>query len=273
MNELLAQPINISKAMKFLLIAMLLFCLCPVLINCLVLVPIYASISSDVLYSSSPIPVIIKYVQDFLDLTAFSVSYTLIIFSVLLISKKHAKKTVLIYTLVFFLKIPIKLLMNVPLYGSLGSFEDIIFDLIYLGVYFSLEMLQLLAVYIFASFDANKHLKKTAFQKADKKAIASDQRVLPFTKLLSFGNPLQRSAFKMALLISGIKIFSRILTDITYGAPASWGEVLIMIVYYLSDLLYGVIAYIIAMLVFNASYEILKTNKNTDEEVSPSVLE
>lgn len=300
MNELLSEPINKSRAKKLFAIIMLLFCLLPVIINCFALVPLYVTLSADTAFDSSPIPVIIKYVQDFFDLCAFSVSYALIIFSLLLLSKKDSRFVILLYSLAFLSKIPMTLLMNVFLYGTLGNSTEIIFDIVYLGVYFALAMLQLLLVYLFSSSDANKYLRSVAFinerngkalkekKKGGKKnsgkqdGIVKLSPVLPFSKFASRYNPLQRSAMKMGALVCAVKIFSRILNDISFGAPQSFGEILVMVVYYLSDLLYGVIAYIIALLVFTAVYDRLRkskkledsetANEKTDEEKSPSVL-
>lgn len=287
MNELLSHPINKDKSKKLFFLTMVLFCLIPVIINCVALVPLYASLSANVKYQASVLPVIIKYVQDFFDLCAFSVSYALIIFSLLLVSKKRARSVVLIYTIVFLAKIPIKLVMNIFIYGSLGSSTDIIIDIAYMVVYFALEMLQLLAVYIFATTDSEKYMRSVAFINAKNKKRAKAKKdgtqeklekpasVLPFSKLVSWYNPLQRSAIKMGILICAIKILSRISNDIAYGAPESLGEVLIMLVYYLSDFIYGIIAYIIALIVFTLVYEKMKAknNEKTDGDSSPSVLE
>ncbi len=285
MNELLPQQINEKKANRLFAVIMLLFCLLPVLINCLALVPLYAALNTDAVYASTSLPIAVKYVQDFFDLTAFSVSYALIIFSVLLLSRKQARKIVLFYALVFFVKIPIRLFMNIPIYGSLGSAADITVELIYMSVYFALEMLQLWVVYLFATTDSSKYLRSVAFEKSKKAKSHGKQqnqsvvdfKVLPIAKIINIYNPLQRSALKMSALICAVKIFIRIINDITFGAPTSFGEVLIMIIYYLSDLLYGVVAYIIALLVFNTVYERLKlgtnTKKKTDEDSAPSVLE
>ena len=95
--------------------------------------------------------------------------------------------------------------------------------------------------------------------------------MLPLSKMFDWYNPLQRSAMKMSILILVMKIISRILNDISIGAPHSFGEVMVMILYYLSDVLYGIVAYIIALITFNVVYDKLK-EKETDEEESSSVI-
>jgi len=175
--------------------------------------------------------------------------------------------------------------MNVVIYGTLGNYIQITVDLIYLFAYFSLAMIQLLIVYIFAVTDSNKYLYHIELQKAkskkknqkgkkNQKEEAPKNFVLPFSKFFNWYNPLQRSAIKMSLMILIMRLFSRILNDISYGAPKSFGEVMIMVLYYASDILYGVVAYVIALITFNAVYDKLKiTEKETDKEISSSALD
>ena len=76
------------------------------------------------------------------------------------------------------------------------------------------------------------------------------------------------------------RVLSRVVTDIGAGAPTMVGEVLIMIVYYLSDVIYGIAAYLIAILVFNILYDMIKkwavlspeSKKNKANEKDSSAL-
>ena len=54
---------------------------------------------------------------------------------------------------------------------------------------------------------------------------------------------------------------ARIITDIDAGAPESFGEVMIMIVNYMTDAVYGFVAYVIAIFIFNLLFE--KLSKKT----------
>ena len=252
---------------------MLVFFALPVFFNTLIITPIYVSLESNVAFSGSLLSLFIYYFKDILEVIAFSVAYAVIIFSVLLLPKRRARIAALIYTAVYFLQIPIKLLLNIPLYGSLGSIDDITLDIIYLTLYFLLYMLQLLAVWFFATTDSNKYLRYIAFlrQKKNKKGHtlpSEPESPLPITKFFNRYNPLQRSAFKMSLLILALKLLSRILNDISYGAPSSFGEVCIMLVYYVSDLLYALAAYVIVLLIF--SFFHTKLTKKADGANAPS---
>ncbi len=292
MNDFLAEPIYTTvkgKPKRLLTKLMLLFCAIPVLLNCVLVAPLRVILASNVT-SSEILGQVLIYLGDFLDLTAFSVSYALIIFSVLLLTKKHSRFVIIFYTLMYIANIPLKILMNIPLEGTLGSALSISLDLFYLLFYFALTMLQLLIVYIFAVTDSDKFIRRVAFERdrAKKKAketkeskkskksslgVILDEKtkkelqILPFKKMFDLGNPLLRSAFKMSLVIVGVKLISRILNDIQMGAPTSLPQVLVMIVYYLSDIIYGVIAYFMAMFVFTYAYDKLKLDKNDAENI------
>ena len=63
-------------------------------------------------------------------------------------------------------------------------------------------------------------------------------------------NPLQISAIFAGGLLSINNILSRIVSDISYGSPASLGEALVMAAYYFFDALVAGIAYIIIINIF-----------------------
>jgi uncharacterized membrane protein len=68
-------------------------------------------------------------------------------------------------------------------------------------------------------------------------------------------------------------------TDIDAGAPSSFGEVMIIAVNYLTDAIYGLVAYVIAIFIFNWLFEKLTNtsnstakNKNKADDESSSAL-
>ena len=275
MTELIACPTDLNnkkRVSNMTWLFMALFFLLPLILNNLVIIPIYATLEADVAYSGSLLTIVIKYLQDFFDLFAFSSAYALIIFSALLLDGKRSRFIAIFYALMYLFIIPVKMLMNVVIYGSLGSTSQIIIDVIYLGVYFVLYLLQLLAVYIFAATDSSRYISSLEALRASKRDKARQRAenigsVLPFSKFFDWYNPLQRSAIKMSVLITAIKVGTRIINDVSVGAPESFGEVMIMVVYYLSDFIYGAVAYIVAIFVINLFFERLKKK---DGDLSPS---
>ena len=275
MTELIACPTDLNnkkRVSNMTWLFMALFFLLPLILNNLIIIPIYATLEADVVYSGSLLTIVIKYLQDFFDLFAFSSAYALIIFSALLLDGKRSRFIALFYTITYLLVIPVKMLMNVVIYGSLGNTSQIIIDVIYLGVYFVLYLLQLLAVYIFAATDSSRYISSLEVLKASKRDKARQRAenigsVLPFSKFFDWYNPLQRSTVKMSALITAIKVGTRIINDVSVGAPESFGEVMIMVVYYLSDFIYGAVAYIVAIFVISLFFERLKKK---DGDLSPS---
>ena len=275
MTELIACPTDLNnkkRVSRMLWLFMALFFLLPLILNNLVIIPIYATLEADVAYSGSLLTVVIKYLQDFFDLFAFSSAYALIIFSALLLDGKRSRFIALFYAITYLLVIPVKMLMNVVIYGSLGNTSQIIVDFIYLGVYFVLYLIQLLVVYIFAATDSSRYISSLESLRASKRDKVRQRAenigsVLPFSKFIDWYNPLQRSAIKMSALITAIKVGTRIINDVSVGAPESFGEVMIMVVYYLSDLIYGAVAYIVAIFIITLFFERLKKK---DGDVSPS---
>jgi hypothetical protein len=269
MNRLLANPLDKERVKGKLFVFLSLLCLLPVLLNTLIIVPIYASLESNVLYHGSLVSVLIKYLQDFFDLCAFSSSYALLIFSALLLERKQTATVVIFYSVTFVLQIPLKILINALIYGSLGNDLEIVMDAVYLSVYFGLQMLQLLAVYVLTSIDSGKFkLYAASLDDPKVKSRIEEKKILPLSRLIDWNNPLQRSAIKMSALILAIKLITRIINDISYGAPESLGEVLIMIVYYLSDLIYGAVAYFIAIFVISRFYETVKKKNGAEAPLS-----
>ena len=275
MTELIACPTDLNnkkRVSKMTWLFMALFFLLPLILNNLIIIPIYATLEADVAYSGSLLTIVIKYLQDFFDLFAFSSAYALIIFSALLLDGKRSRFIALFYAITYLLVIPLKMLMNVVIYGSLGSTSQIIIDVIYLGVYFVLYLIQLLVVYIFAATDSSRYISSLEALRASKRDKARQRAenigsVLPFSKFIDWYNPLQRSAIKMSALITAIKVGTRIINDVSVGAPESFGEVMIMVVYYLSDFIYGAVAYIVAIFVISLFFERLKKK---DGDLSPS---
>ena len=273
MNRITEQPMDLTKAKKLFSFYMLFLCLLPILLDTTIITPVYVMLKSNVAFSGGALSTLIYYFKDVLSIIAFASSYAIIIFSMLFLERKIARYLVWIYTAIFFAQIPLKLLINILIYGSLGSVWEILNDVIYLTFYFLLNMIQLLIVYFIASADINKFLRRReisrhAEKKKGKQPETEASSVLPISKFFDRRNPLQRSALKMSILMIALKLLSRALNDISYGAPASFGEVLVMIAYYVSDILYGIAAYLIALIVFTFIYDKLKKLEAEETEVS-----
>lgn len=281
MNKILPKEINQKKAIPIFLIFIALFCLTATLINIFCLSPIYFNLENNTIYQGSPISLTIKHISDLFDILAFTSVYALIIFSMVLLNKKTTAFSIVVYLIILVAKIPLKLVMNIPLYGTIGTKNEIIADILFLSFYLIAELLQLIFVSIFASVTAKSYLRAVALsdnKKASRSKNYKIENILPIKKFINWYNPLLRSAAYMGIIVALFRIFSRIITDIEIGAPSSFGEVLVMIVSYLTDIIYGIVSYIIAIFIFNLLYDFFirffsQKNNKAEENNSSALFE
>ena len=60
---------------------------------------------------------------------------------------------------------------------------------------------------------------------------------------------------RTGIILSAVKIVSRIIYDLSYGAPDNAKEILTMVIYYFSDVLICVIFYALCWLLFSTLYK------------------
>lgn len=267
MNDILPISIDKKRISKLLLLILALFCILPTVLNITCLTPVYFSLENDAVYRGTAVTLTLKYVADLLDLISFGSVYALIAFSLVLLSKKHVALISLSYVAILLLKIPARILMNIPLYGTIGTKGEIIADVISLSFYFILEILQFILALIFSAIVARSYLRSVDFLSTSKKKQSKKvELILPIKRTVNWYNPLLRASIYSSITIIVFRVLSRIVTDIGAGAPTMVGEVLIMIVNYLTDIIYGIVAYAVAILIFNILYDLTKKWASCDNE-------
>ena len=259
MNDILPITIDKKRISKILLLILALFCLIPTILNITCLTPIYFNLENDAVYKGTAITLTLKYISDLLDLISFGAVYALVAFALVLLKRKHVVLISLSYIALLILKIPARLLMNIPLYGTIGTKAEILADMISLSFYFILELLQFLFALIISAIVAKSYLRSLDFLNTTKrKQTRKIEHILPIKKYVNWYNPLLRASIYSSIVVIVFRVLSRVVTDIGAGAPTMVGEVLIMIVNYLADIIYGVVAYLVAILVFNILYDLAK---------------
>lgn len=270
----LQQLADKKRITRCLVIFFLLLCVFPTVLNIICLTPLYFNLNVNTLYSGGPLAVTLEYLMDFFDLISFTSVYSTVIFALVFAEKKICTVISLSYVALLIIKIPLRILMNIPLLGSIGDKNDIIGDLLLLSFYFLLELAQFLTVLLASSFVAKSYRAAVDAIRAKKKE--EPEEILPIKKMLNWYNPLLRSGIIMGIIIIAFKFLSRLVADIEAGLPSSFGEVLIIIVNYLSDAVYGLAAYFIAILIFNFLFEKIvqkgKQKENKTDENSSSAL-
>jgi len=97
--------------------------------------------------------------------------------------------------------------------------------------------------------------------------LSDTDELYPFRKIFSRENPLQLCALIVGIILSAEKILFRLLFDLSYGAPESFAEVMIMVVYYASDILIGIIYYCISVLVYHQLLRPKKQKKKSRKQL------
>ena len=214
-----------------------------------VLNPIYVSVASNIVTSVTLLPAFMELLIDSLDIIAFVIAYGLIIYSATTRCSSVAVKLCGIYIIACLVRRIATLIMSV---SSISS-EDILSVV----VYFLLEGIQAIVVTTLAISAAKAfHVKAAQMEKAARHlGDSSKYRDLEFTCVYSKHNPLQLSALRTGIILSAVKIASRIIYDLSYGAPKDAREILTMVIYYFSDVLICVIFYALCWLLFSTLYK------------------
>ena len=186
-----------------------------VILSSFIIKPVYIMLSADVMYMDSWLLYVFEILIKLFDIFIYSVMFTAAIYFVF--EKKKFIGLILMCGSISVARIVADVIMTAVFSGAIS-----LRDLSVVGIQLAFELLLVALVYIFAV-----------------KIFAKGKK-----------NPLQISAIFAGGLLSINNILSRIVTDISYGAPESFGEVMVMAAYYLSDVLVAGIAYIIIINIF-----------------------
>ena len=227
---------------KYLVYFMIFVCLCLYVIYT-ALAWLYTQASTNVLFIGGWLPFVMRLLLELIDVAIFAGAYFCIVYAFFRMSIKKAWLFPVLYLVLSLVRRAITLLLQLIQVQYIGS--D---DILSLVMYYVLDGIQLCIVLAVVIYEVRKSRR---FINDYKEAGLETPEFLPFTKVFSKNNPFQMCSLKLAVMISGIKIATRIVSDLYYGAPESLAEVLIMAAYYTSDLLNGVIFYTILWFLFS----------------------
>ncbi len=211
-----------TKLIKFITLSSLIFSAIYI-----VLCAAYNLILSDIVYSASVLPIAVELLVALCDLCAYGVCFSILIYSIYRSGVKSSMPILLIYSGVLLIENLLNITLEHVIFGTGWQIDG----LIYVLIIWLFEVLLALAVLLIARFSLKN--------KKDKD--------ITFNKLYSKENPLQLAALIVALLISAIKVISRLIFDIGYGAPADIVDLLWMLAAYSSDIISGGIVYIVSI--------------------------
>ncbi len=215
--------------------------------------PISVITLSDITLSSTILPRFVSIVLELAETAAFALCYSVIIFASVTRTQGSGFAFLGIYAAACLVRRVCVLCITYFTYNYIDSTD--IFSVCTVLVF---EYVMAIAVTLVASI-VGKHyradlaeLKKAARIAGDSSNVEIVERP-EFTSVFSKHNPLQLCMLVSGIMLSAVKLGMRINSDIKYnsfyGAPSSVSEILIMVVYYLSDILVCAIFYALSWLI------------------------
>ena len=228
----------------------------------------YHFCNNNIILFQSILPDLIDIVRELTEILIWALAISLLSYAVFFrFSKSVLFRLSSLLTLLLILHRIFELSVILIVQGKLNFSDDIGGNLFYLLG----DLLLVLITYLLTSSTAKAYYRKRAVKAKAKSLFANDTTLdikqedfYPFKKIFDKANPLQRCLLKIAILFSATKILSRLLFDIGYGAPKDFGEFLLMLAYYLSDLLLGLVFYIFAIFIFRRIFTKIDTKKLDD---------
>ena len=202
------------------------------------------------------LPDILEAVQWIFNALTFFVCYALTVFAIY----RFGASRYWAFIFIFSSATVVKYLMNVIsaffVFGTVPSNQEELKQQLWIVVFNTVvELLQYALVVIFSTVILSrfKRLSEIAEKSAKKMGIDYDSRnkVFPFKALVTTKNPIQYSALIAAIIVSAFMITNRLVYDFSVGLPVDLIDGLWIAAGYLSDILFGIIGYLIMILVFN----------------------
>lgn len=220
-------------------------------LSVLVFSPLYVITSNDIIYATTVIPELIYLVIEVCNIAVYAICHSAVIYSVYRLSFRRTGIVAMTYCAVTFLKYTGNLFVTLAFNKTID-----VSDIAYVLLYFAADMLQLVIVILIScalmrSFYRRLSVIEKTGAILGKEKTTKREQIFPFGKFFDRSNPLQKASLYMGILLSVIKILTRIWYDLYYGAPGSATDFIWMIVYYLSDILTGFIAYLVSLLVLS----------------------
>ncbi len=210
---------------------------------------VYSTVSNNIVYMNSFLMYAIEIGLQILDVALYSVVFAFFVYAISCYGTRPSMPFFASYAILTALRRVASLLLELWISGAIGA--DDISSVI---VYFVLDILTALVVVAIAAHEFKRYREYLMEWKKLRRSAGEDTTpplLCPFEKVFSKQNPLQVCALKVGILLSAVKIISRIIFDLYIGAPTGVVDLLVMIIYYLSDILIGVVVYAAMLAIFS----------------------
>jgi hypothetical protein len=240
------EDISLKKKLYFItsIAFAVLYALC-----CFVISPLYASAISDIAYASGALPTLLSYLSNILTILAISVSYAVIILGKYRFGVKSFGGGIVIFIVATAAKYTANMIISWISEKSIPvSWLWDVFDVLF---YSALECFQLLVFVLIINKILGDYTERRMLLRKANSTLGNDvaeNDPLVFTRIYDKSNCLQRCALVSALVVLISKAAGSLINDIWMivigGFPKEPITVVMMVVTYLSSVIFGVICYI-----------------------------
>lgn len=245
-------PSDIAAASGKISLALILSAVIFFSVQTFILNPLYVYTASNVLFSTTPIPEIIGILNDISYPVGYALCFAAVTYSIFKFSLSRSAKPISILCAAFLLRYVANYVISSIIEGGF-KFSEILSAVV---LPFGLDMLifaiilALICVRIKRYYETYEQTLKANIT-LNKRTPSIHEDVFDEQKLISFKNPLHYSAALTGILLSAVKILTRLRYDISFGAPSGAADVIWMVAYYLSDILIAVLVYAASLLIFS----------------------
>lgn len=245
-------PADISAASRKITLALILSAVIFFSIQTFILNPLYVYTSSNVVFSTTPIPEIIEIFNDISYPLGYALCFASVTYFIFKFSHTRSAKPIVILSVAFLLRYVANYVLSSIIEGGF-RFSDFPASVL---LPFGLDMLLFAIICIAVCVRIRRYyVAYESTLKANvtlsKKTPTIHEDVFEGAKLISLKNPLHYSAALTGVLLSAAKILTRIRYDLAHGAPSGAVDTVWMVVYYVSDLLIAVLVYAASLLLFS----------------------
>lgn len=240
-----------------------------------IMLPIYASVSSNVVYMDTVIPDLVNFFAKVIEIIGICIGYAMAVYSTYRMGRCSAGRVYSVYCGAAFIKCFIAQIVMWVNDGGIPALNNGFFgELLWLVLLpFALEVIQFTVFYLIAAGIIGKSRQrksKIAADELDGICISEDEGVYPIGKILDFKNPVLRCARAggLTILISKVLLTTvdEIYITIETRPIKTLDEALTCILRYLSDCVCGVMAYFVTVFVLITFFDMLYKKKSQDKE-------
>ncbi len=191
------------------------------------LVPLSIKAATDVSFMVPLLYDLLPYLKYLTEIAGMLLMYSFIIYAAYRFGRATVSLYAALYLVLVLYEYTTSHLMTYVLAGRFPDISDFLLDFVYMVAIPVLIICAIHAVILLIIYVVFKN-----------KGASSDKTaILPFKKLFSRKNHLQRAALYISTLFSASQIVNLIITDLMLGAPSGPGEILWMVISYLTSLL------------------------------------